>query len=197
LKFGLLLFPISVVIGSKENCSSSCFINSNFIATIFFEKVIFLSFTFFSLVNSTSSQHLLLQKIHVNQQMRASSPLVISLEKVRHKDILLVGGKGANLGELIHCRFPVPNGFVVTTAAYDQFVEYNHISLVISEVLMKQPKDGSKIREAFERGSISSNLKKAIELAYQNLGQNSVAVRSSATAEDLQEAAFAGQQDIS
>jgi pyruvate,water dikinase len=120
---------------------------------------------------------------------------VISLEKVRRADILLVGGKGANLGELIYRRFPVPNGFVVTTAGYDQFVEYNHLNFIISEALTKQPKDGSKIREAFEKGSIPSDLKNAIELAYHSLGQGPVAVRSSATAEDLQESAFAGQQD--
>jgi pyruvate,water dikinase len=123
------------------------------------------------------------------------SSLVISLESARRNDISLVGGKGANLGELINARFPVPPGFVVTTVAYAKFVTNNNLHSVISEALLKQPTNGALIREAFEAAPFPPELAQAITVAYQRLGQGPVAVRSSATAEDLPGAAFAGQQD--
>lgn len=101
----------------------------------------------------------------------------------------LVGGKGANLGRLVRGRFPIPDGFTVTTAAYDQIAPAR-----VPELLAKAP-DGSAVRELIESAEIPSGLAAAIRGAYRDLGGGPVAVRSSATAEDLPEAASAGQQD--
>src|SRR3989442_8220696 len=60
-----------------------------------------------------------------NQRM--SALFVVDLRRVGRHDLALAGGKGANLGELIRAGFPVPPGFVVTTAAYDRFVAQNHL----------------------------------------------------------------------
>ncbi|MEV4100177.1 PEP/pyruvate-binding domain-containing protein [Nonomuraea sp. NPDC049649] len=103
--------------------------------------------------------------------------LVVPLRSVGRGDLALAGGKGANLGELIAGGFPVPAGFVVTTAAYD---------LVAA---------GQATRAHFERVAVPGPLRRAILAAYRELGGGPVAVRSSATAEDLPGAAFAGQQD--
>ncbi|MFI6709330.1 PEP/pyruvate-binding domain-containing protein [Nonomuraea sp. NPDC050478] len=103
--------------------------------------------------------------------------LVVPLSSFRRGDLALAGGKGANLGELIAGGFPVPAGFVVTTAAYD---------LVAA---------GHATRAYFEKLEIPETLRGAILTAYRELGGGPVAVRSSATAEDLPGAAFAGQQD--
>ena len=103
--------------------------------------------------------------------------LVAPLKAFGREDLSLAGGKGANLGELIGNGFPVPDGFVVTTAAY---------GLVA---------DGHDTRTYFEHVDIPPDLREAIAEAYAELGGGPVAVRSSATAEDLPGAAFAGQQD--
>ena len=103
--------------------------------------------------------------------------LVVPLRSVTGGDLALAGGKGANLGELIAGGFPVPAGFVVTTAAYD---------LVAA---------GHTTRAHFDRVEIPPRLREAIVAAYQDMNEGPVAVRSSATAEDLPGAAFAGQQD--
>ncbi|MGW5158408.1 PEP/pyruvate-binding domain-containing protein [Nonomuraea wenchangensis] len=94
--------------------------------------------------------------------------LVAPLDAVGRADLPLAGGKGANLGELIRNGFPVPPGFVVTTHAYDL---------------------------AGRDGELPGELRREIAGAYEALGAGPVAVRSSATAEDLPGAAFAGQQD--
>ena len=112
----------------------------------------------------------------------------------RH-DLGLAGGKGANLGELIRAGFPVPPGFVVTTAAYNRFVAQNHLEETIARALRDDPGSGAAIRAAFENAPIPSDVKGEILAAYEQLGQGPVAVRSSATAEDLPGAAFAGQQE--
>ncbi|MEV0623318.1 PEP/pyruvate-binding domain-containing protein [Nonomuraea sp. NPDC050404] len=90
----------------------------------------------------------------------------------------MAGGKGANLGELVRNAFPVPGGFVVTTHAY--------------EIVAR---GGRNVRAYFERVEMPGELRQAITGAYAALGGGPVAVRSSATAEDLPGAAFAGQQD--
>ncbi|MEU6728282.1 PEP/pyruvate-binding domain-containing protein [Nonomuraea wenchangensis] len=94
--------------------------------------------------------------------------LVAPLDAVGRADLPLAGGKGANLGELVRNGFPVPPGFVVTTHAYDL---------------------------AGRGGELPGELRREIAEAYEALGGGPVAVRSSATAEDLPGAAFAGQQD--
>lgn len=92
-------------------------------------------------------------------------------------DIARAGGKGAHLGELIRIGMPVPDGFVVTTDAYAS------IPVTASD------------RASYEAAEIPDELAQAIRSAYDTLGGGPVAVRSSATAEDLPGAAFAGQQD--
>nr|MBA3534426.1 hypothetical protein [Ardenticatenales bacterium] len=92
--------------------------------------------------------------------------------------LALVGGKAKNLSHLLRAGFPVPDGVVLTTVAYQTFVEANGLSPTI-----------------FEQSPIPAKITSAILTAYQELGSGPVAVRSSATAEDLAEASFAGQQE--
>ena len=114
-----------------------------------------------------------------------------------------VGGKGANLIKLANAGFPVPNGFMIPTMAYRQFVEENDLMPQIQEGLQHidftSPQDlagaAASIRPLFSNGIVSPGLKAALEIGWRWLGRHPVAVRSSATAEDLPELSFAGQQD--
>ena len=114
-----------------------------------------------------------------------------------------VGGKGANLVKLANAGLPVPNGFLIPTAAYRQFVAQNQLLPQIKERLagldFASPNSletaSEAIRGWFANGSISPSLISALETGWQWLGANPVAVRSSATAEDLPDLSFAGQQD--
>jgi rifampicin phosphotransferase len=117
--------------------------------------------------------------------------LVAPLRTFDRTDLALVGGKGANLGELVRTGFPVPDGFIVTTDAYTAIVQ--SLDLGITEPLEEE--DGAAIRADFEVVTVPELLRVAIANAYAELGGGPVAVRSSATAEDLPGAAFAGQQD--
>src|SRR5262245_18311094 len=118
-----------------------------------------------------------------------SPEYVTPLDAVRHTDLARVGGKAANLGELLHAGFPVPPGYVVTTRAYDEIV-LGKVPLVLDDA-----PDASALRETIEAAEIPAEVASVIREAYRRLGAGPVAVRSSATAEDLPEAAFAGQQD--
>jgi pyruvate,water dikinase len=126
-------------------------------------------------------------------QREPSASYVVDLSRVRTADLPTVGGKSANLGELIGAGFPVPPGFAITTAAYDRVVATNGLQPLIARAT--EPDGGAQIREAFAKAAIPPNVEQDILQAYQRLGAPSVAVRSSATAEDLPDAAFAGQQD--
>jgi phosphohistidine swiveling domain-containing protein len=116
-----------------------------------------------------------------------------------------VGGKGASLARLVAAGLPVPDGFHVTTAAYRQFVAANDLQPRIRAALESadpaQPAmlevASQAIRESFAQGEIPSDVAGAVAQAYMGLtGQSPVvAVRSSATAEDLPDASFAGQQE--
>ncbi len=114
-----------------------------------------------------------------------------------------VGGKGMSLAKMLHAGFPVPEGFHVTTAAYRRFVSENGIQPHITDALsdidveISAPPEAValQIRDRFARGQIPADIAAAIARAYQSLQDIPVAVRSSATAEDLPEASFAGQQD--
>ncbi len=97
----------------------------------------------------------------------------------------LVGGKAAGLAALIEHRFPVPTGFVVTTAAYRDFVR--------AAGILEQPPD--QVAAAIARTPIDEKVAGQILAAYAGLGRPAVAVRSSGTAEDLADASFAGQHD--
>src|SRR5215211_3121551 len=120
--------------------------------------------------------------------------LVTGIGAVRRQDVEFAGGKGANLGELMHAGFLVPDGFIVSTEAYATVVEEVGLAAVISDGLAAGD-DGATIRAAFEDVTLPDDLAAAIGKAYADLGARPVAVRSSATTEDLARAAFAGQQD--
>lgn len=118
------------------------------------------------------------------------------------KDIPTVGGKGASLGELYKI-VNVPNGFCISVNAYANFLKENKLNLKITELLKnlditnhkELEEKSNKIRELIINKEISLNIKKEIVEAYKELNCSKVAVRSSATAEDLPSASFAGQQD--
>jgi rifampicin phosphotransferase len=110
-------------------------------------------------------------------------------------DVALAGGKGANLGELVRAGFPVPPGFVVTTAAYRLLLEQSGRGEQLARLLEGAGEEGAAIRALFTGASPPAPLVAAIIAEYRELGKGPVAVRSSATAEDLPGAAFAGQQD--
>ncbi len=128
---------------------------------------------------------------------------VAALAAFGRHDLESAGGKAANLGELVRSGLPVPPGFVVTTAAYREFVEAHQLGDQIV-ALVPTAKDADQaayeaaahaIANLFAAGRVPEDLATAITGAYRELGSDAVAVRSSATAEDLEGASFAGQQD--
>ena len=119
--------------------------------------------------------------------------MLIKINKLSKKDIELVGGKAANLGELFKIDMPVPNGFVVTTKAYQSFIEKNKLQKLIKKDFTQT--QAKNLRKEILKSKIPPEIKEKIIFEYNNLQISSVAVRSSATSEDLDEAAFAGQQD--
>ncbi|MET0693039.1 MAG: PEP/pyruvate-binding domain-containing protein [Propionibacteriaceae bacterium] len=119
-----------------------------------------------------------------------------SVKTFGRDDIELAGGKGANLGELMQAGLPVPDGFIVTTPAYRAFVEHNDLQSRIVELAAGPPTEASAaIQALFQSGVVDDELRTEVTAAYADLGEPPVAVRSSATAEDLAGASFAGQQD--
>ena len=127
---------------------------------------------------------------------------VVYFEEVGKRDISIVGGKGASLGELYQAGIPVPKGFVVTAQTYYGFLEgaklESHIQSAMdgldcndSEALAKA---SQRVKEAIKGAPLPKTIAQEIVKAYRSLGQGPVAVRSSATAEDLPDASFAGQQ---
>ena len=132
---------------------------------------------------------------------------IVDVNELRVEDVPYVGGKGANLGELTSAGFPVPGAFVLTTVAYDYFLEKSKISAKIEKELKSIDRtsdqnltDASvRIRALFETYEIPADLKKEVVSSYRLIvpkGETGfVAVRSSATAEDLPDASFAGQQE--
>ncbi len=113
------------------------------------------------------------------------------------------GGKGLNLAKLAQASFPVPGGFIVTTAGYDAFVTGAGLAgWMAGEVAAIDASDpeslnalSERIRTRFRESAMPAELVETIRAAYAGLGQPKVAVRSSATAEDLPDFSFAGQQD--
>jgi rifampicin phosphotransferase len=127
-------------------------------------------------------------------------------DEISKEDIPLVGGKGSNLGELSRAGLPVPPGYVVTTTAYDAFVEASGIEGEVVALASVPPTEdpaafeevAGGIRTLFSGGHVPEEMAEEILAAYHELGQDAqtpVAVRSSATAEDLAGASFAGQQE--
>jgi len=128
------------------------------------------------------------------------------------KDVPLVGGKNASLGEMIarlkDKGVPVPDGFATTADAYWEFIEFNKIREKLKTIIAGYKKDprtldkvGKAIRKLFLAAEFPESLSTAIINSYQELSKRcnskkvDVAVRSSATAEDLPDASFAGQQE--
>ncbi|MBI4410816.1 MAG: phosphoenolpyruvate synthase, partial [Gemmatimonadetes bacterium] len=115
----------------------------------------------------------------------------------------LAGGKGANLARLVRAGLPVPPGFILTTVAYRRFVAANRLQESILRTARAAPADDpgalaaatTKIRAGFAAGQLPSEIGDAVRAGYAALGHPPVAVRSSATTEDLPELSFAGQQD--
>ncbi len=148
---------------------------------------------------------------------------VIWFKDISKDDVALVGGKGANLGEMYNAHFNIPNGFVVSSEAYKKFLEETKLQPIINQVLenldvedneaLKRASD--KVQELILSEEMPAEIKNDIKKAYENLNISMellnvprktidfiqagrdypyVAVRSSATAEDLPEFSFAGQQ---
>lgn len=134
---------------------------------------------------------------------------VIPFEQCDLTMVNRVGGKCASLGELLKARIPVPPGFAVTTDAYELFLKENGLTARVldrleglDESMIEETEQASKeIREWIEAGAISEMLEDFIAEEYRLISRRArcpalpVAVRSSATAEDLPGASFAGQQD--
>src|SRR5919112_2783238 len=130
-----------------------------------------------------------------NSKEALMDAFVVSLERLGRDDLALAGGKGTNLGELVRLGSRGPDGFVVLTGAYDGSVAHTRLGETITRALREPQDNGATIRAAFERAPIPPEIERNILAAYREHGEGTVAVRSSATAEDLPEAAFAGQQD--
>jgi pyruvate,water dikinase len=137
------------------------------------------------------------------QSNNLNSPLVAPLTYFDRGNLPLAGGKGANLGELIKAGFEVPSGFVITTASYDLLIQTNGLQAIIQEMLASLQIDkpasvtqiSRRIHDAIQHASMPAMIVDEALKAYRHLDGATVAVRSSATAEDLPEAAFAGQQE--
>lgn len=130
--------------------------------------------------------------------------IILSFENIRASDLPLVGGKGANLGEMTHAGFPIPNGFCVTTLAFQQFMDacpsadelYRLLDSINSHDIEKTREVGRKVRETLLEIPIPQVVADTVVQCWNDLGNDKAyAVRSSATAEDLPDASFAGQQD--
>ncbi|NBI29964.1 phosphoenolpyruvate synthase [Chengkuizengella marina] len=131
-------------------------------------------------------------------------PHVLFFNEINRTSLLYVGGKGANLGELSKAGFPVPGGFCVTTYAYKDFIATSsQIESLLDELNDLDSNDlnqlrelGKRIRTHLQHLAIPIKLKNKIIHAWESVGkQYAYAVRSSATAEDLPTASFAGQHD--
>ncbi len=130
----------------------------------------------------------------------------LPFERITKEDGDIAGGKGANLGEMTRAGIPVPPGFVVTAQAYFDFLDLNqlgpHIDKIIKETNVSSTDELSAASHSIQKlimaKKMPDNIKKSIETAYKTLSGKKdlrVAVRSSATAEDLPGASFAGQQE--
>jgi pyruvate,water dikinase len=142
-----------------------------------------------------------------------SRNIILPLKEVGLADLQLVGGKCASLGEMLRNlssrNIDIPDGFVITTDAYWRFLEQSHLGPFINHELKHIDYDnieslrraGLKIRQAISNIRFPQELSHVIIAAYEKLSQaygqaaTDVAVRSSATAEDLPDASFAGQQE--
>ncbi|MCM1055017.1 MAG: PEP-utilizing enzyme [Bacteroides sp.] len=134
--------------------------------------------------------------------------MIRKFNEIGKDDVMTAGGKGANLGEMTRAGLNVPSGFAVTANAYRSFLAENNIDREIQSLLAEAGTDEQKLLSAAEKirslitgGSMPDFLREAVSQNYLILCENAknsslrVAVRSSATAEDLPDASFAGQQE--
>jgi pyruvate,water dikinase len=134
--------------------------------------------------------------------MKQGTKIIAWFNEVTKEDIALAGGKGANLGEMVHAGISVPEGFIVTSEAYFRFIEAAKIAHEIQHYLNKLDVNNSQnlqetsnlIKGKILNSPMPADMASQIQAAYRKLGEGLVAVRSSATAEDLPDASFAGQQ---
>ena len=134
------------------------------------------------------------------------------LDEIKISDLDLVGGKNASLGEMMHplneLNLNLPPGYALTTEAYKDFINENELGTYIQSILKKKDLSdlkelhtvGQSIREKMLSSQLPKSITEATAIAWRNLKRStdksfSVAVRSSATAEDLSNASFAGQQE--
>ncbi len=137
------------------------------------------------------------------ESMNPEVPLVAPLADFTRESPMISGGKGANLGELSRSGFDVPPGFVITTAAYDLLLRQTSAQHELNSALARLDAENaesvagisSRLRALVQDLPIPEELSVQILSAYRHLKNPAVAVRSSATAEDLPGAAFAGQQE--
>jgi len=147
-------------------------------------------------------------------------PYIRPLEEIGPADLRMAGGKAVSLGQMLRAELPVPPGFVLLTSGYAEFLQSNRLAPKILSLLERlntgnQPGSLSAsagdrevksydslleeiaeaIRELFAQGSIPATMAEELAQAYRGLGEGRVAVRSSATAEDLPGASFAGQHE--
>lgn len=128
---------------------------------------------------------------------------VLDFQEIKKEDVMTAGGKGANLGEMTAAGITVPGGFVVTADAYKAFIKENHLEEMFRKELTEAGNDEAKLldaakkfRHAISEGKLPEEVEKTVREKYAQLGEQArVAVRSSATAEDLPDASFAGQQE--
>ena len=138
-----------------------------------------------------------------SQTKSKEADLVLRFGDVDRSALPVVGGKAANLGELTRAGLPVPPGFCVTTAAYETVAGGDDLRRILDDLAETRPEDTQRLaelaadaREELLGAPVPPNVIEAIGEAYRALGNSApVAVRSSATAEDLPSASFAGQQD--
>jgi len=137
--------------------------------------------------------------------------LMLWFDEIGKEDVPLVGGKSASLGEMTSkTKVPIPYGFALTAEAYRLFLRKNGLDRKIADALklLRDPNDtvtlqkvGAQIRKMINSASVPKELEKVIVDAYHELASREkvknpfVAIRSSATAEDLPDASFAGQQE--
>ena len=145
--------------------------------------------------------------------MEKKEKLILWFKEISKSDVSLVGGKNASLGEmysnLTEKGIKVPNGFALTSQAYCYFLRFNKIDQKLKEIFERLDPDklksieetGKKSRDLILKAEFPEDLKKEILQSYENLSREydhidvDVAVRSSATAEDLATASFAGQHE--
>ncbi|MEO7210963.1 MAG: phosphoenolpyruvate synthase, partial [Chitinophagaceae bacterium] len=146
-------------------------------------------------------------------QENETSLYILPLDKVGINDIDRVGGKNASLGEMLQnlssLGIRIPNGFVITVAAYKKFLEFNNLEDTIKKIINaidyhnieSLRRGGLQVRQLLKNSHFPKDLSEMIIKAYTEMSGNyeqdttDVAVRSSATAEDLPDASFAGQQE--